>query len=782
MIVALALFALAGKIYLIQKNNSEDYNKIVLSQRQSEYVSKTIPYKRGDIYDRNGNRLAYSEKVYNLILDPKQMIAAEGDTSNGQAAVYDVVNATVDAIAEYFGEDRAAVLSAVQEKSGSSYLRYKREISYDDRQGFLAYCEQKKQEFAKSDDPAVKKKRIRGVWFEDEYKRRYPYGALACNVIGFASGDGSGGTGGVEQYYNDRLVGTNGREYGYLNDDANLERVIKSAEDGNSLVLTIDANLQNIVEKYLAEWKNGEIGSKSAACVMLNPKNGEVLAMASTNSFDLNNPRDTGSYTEEELYAFGLEEARGVYRREHPEAAAITAEEVPSHYSREEILSYGQQVAWNRLWRNIAVSDTYEPGSTQKIFTVAGAMEEGVINAHTSFNCEGFVSLSDGVHTWRIRCVNRNGHGPLDITEGIKQSCNVVMMNIAFLEGSENFLKYQRIFGFGDDTGIDLPAEADTADLVYNGDNMGKTSLATNSFGQNYNCTMIQMAAAYASVVNGGYYYEPHVVKQILNADGAVAEEKGPLLIRETVSQATCNYLKDALFQTVETGTGKAAGVAGYHIGGKTGTAEKLPRKDKNYLVSFCGFAPVEDPQVVCYVIVDQPNLKGEAQAHSSFASGIFSKIMAEALPTLNLYPDGVDASEYRAPQAALPEAEGDSGVVMGSQESTEQETNADGTPATSLPQTDGAGNPIPEDATTAAPAGDEFIQGSEASGEELPVPDDLPAGLRELESAADESAAASSAAADAASQTAAETASETETAVSGVRPGEASAEQNIQL
>ena len=766
LIVALAFIALVGKIYLIQRDNNEDYNKIVLSQRQAEYVSQTIPYKRGDIYDGNGNRLAYSEKVYNLILDPKQMIDAEGDVSNGQEAVYDVVDTTIDAIADYFGDDPAAVRAAVEGKSTSSYLRYKREIPYDQRQGFLEYCDQKEQEFRASDDPNVKKKRIRGAWFESEYKRKYPYNTLACNVIGFASSDGTGGTGGVEQYYNDRLIGTNGREYGYLNDDANLERVIKSAEDGNSLVLTIDATLQSIAEKYLAEWKNGDIGSLSASVIMLNPKNGEVLAMASTNSYDLNDPRDTSAYTNEELYQLGLEEARGVYRRDNPDAPEITIEQVPEHYSYDDILSYGQQVAWNRLWRNIPVSDTFEPGSTQKIFTVAGAMEEGVITPNTTFNCEGFISLSDGVHTWRINCVNRNGHGPLDITGGIKQSCNVVMMNVAFLEGSETFLRYQHTFGFGDYTGIDLPAEADTSSLVYNGDNMGKTSLATNSFGQNYNCTMIQMAAAYASVANGGNYYEPHVLKQILNAEGAVVEEKEPVLIRETVSQSTCNYLKDALFQTVETGTGKAAGVAGYHIGGKTGTAQKYPRSAKTYVVSFCGFAPVEDPQVVCYVVIDQPNLPGEAAAHSSFASQIFSKIMAEALPALNLYPEGTDGSEYKAPSAVLPSEEGDGKLPMGSQANAE--TNADGTPAGTAqngaagdqaepqtdaagnplptqPRTDGAGNPIAPDATTAAPATDEYIQGDSGSDSELPVPDDMPEGMKELESSAAEAESAAS-------------------------------------
>ena len=746
-IVALALFALAGRVYLIQRDNNEEYNRIVLSQRQSEYVSQTIPYKRGDIFDRNGNRLAYSEKVYNLILDPNQMIASEGDTSNGQAPTYDVVDTTVDAVAEYFGEERAKVLAAVEERPNSSYVRYMREISYDDRQGFLAYCDEKEAEYAASEDPDVRKKRIRGVWFEDEYKRKYPYDSLACNVVGFASGDGTSGNGGVEQYYNDTLVGTNGREYGYLDDDANLERVIKPAEDGSSLVLTIDATLQGIVEKYLAEWKNGDPGSLSASCVLMDPKTGEVLAMASTNTFDLNAPRDTGDYTDEEIYQFGLEEAVGVYRRENPDAPAISVDEVTSHFTHDEIMSYGQQVAWNKLWRNIPVSDTYEPGSTQKIFTVAGALEEGIIKPTDSFNCEGNLKFNDGVNNWTINCVNRNGHGYLDITGGITQSCNVVMMNIALLEGQETFTKYQQIFGFGDYTDIDLPAEAQG--LVYDAESMGRTDLATNSFGQNYTCSMIQMAAAYSSIVNGGNYYQPHVVKQILNADGAVAENIEPVLVRETVSQSTCNFLKEALFQTVEVGTGSAAGVEGYHIGGKTGTAEKLPRSAENYLVSFCGFAPVEDPQLVCYVTVDQPNLPGQAQAHSSFASGIFAKIMAEALPALNLYPEGMDASEYRVPQTVLPSGEGDGQVVMGSQdqESLANEAGESGSQddtSEAQSQTDAEGNPLPPQ-TSAPPATEEYIQGG---GEDIELPEPGLPGMQELESSIAQSEAAAAAAA----------------------------------
>ena len=612
-ILLVMIAALLVRVYYIQKNNEDEYNKIVLTQRQSEYSSKTLPARRGDIYDRNGNRLATSEKVYILIIDPAQMIDEERRTSEG-LKTYNVIEPVTEALSSYFGIDKNEIADLIEDNPSSRYIRLKKDISYDDKNGFLEYQSEKNAEYSASTDALTKKKKISGIWFEDSFKRTYSYGSLACNVIGFSNSDGTGGTGGVEQYYNDYLSGVNGREYGYLDDDADLEKVVKSAVNGNTLVLTIDSTIQQAVEDALDEWKNGDIGSKSAACIVMNPKNGEVLAMASTNSFDLNDP------------SMGLTDSDEM----------------------------------NRLWRNICVSDTYEPGSTQKIFTVAGALEEGVISKNDTFECEGYVQLSDGVNNWKINCVNRNGHGTLDVTGGITNSCNVVMMNIAFNEGAETFVKYEKIFGFGEYTGIDLPAEADTSKLSFNEDSIGRTQLATNSFGQNYNCTMIQMAAAYCSVINGGNYYKPHVVKQILTSDGTLVKNIDKCLVRETVSKSTCDYLKEALFETVETGTGKAAQVEGYTIGGKTGTAQKLPRTAGTYVVSFCGFAPVDDPELLCYVIVDEPSLPGEEAAHSSFASGIFAKVMAEALPAVNLYPEGTSASEYRAAEYYSEETETD--------------------------------------------------------------------------------------------------------------------------
>lgn len=709
--IVLALFALIMRLYYIVRDNNEQYNKIILSQRQQKYDSRVIPYRRGDIVDRNGTYLATSEKVYNLVIDAKQIMS--------KPEYY--LEPTVQALADSFGFDSGELRALIQEREDSPYVRYLkgRQLSYDQKTAFEQLEKDTNKSYRQSESEEEARKRIKGVWFESEYKRIYPYNSLACNVIGFTSTDGSAGTGGIEQYYNSSLIGVNGREYGYLDEDANLDGVVKQATNGNTIVSTIDVNVQNILQKYINEWQT-TVGSKITAAIAMDPNNGEILGMATSNVFDLNNPRDVSGYTEEELLEFGKKEAAAVYRRENG-GETISEDEVLEHFSRDDVLSYGQQVAWNQIWRNFCVSDTYEPGSPSKILTVAAGMEEGLLKGNESFNCEGYLHVGD----YDIKCTafRRGGHGYLNLTESLTQSCNVAMMRIGSMLGRERFVKYQSIFGLGDKTGIDLPGEADTSGLVYNADNMGPTDLATNAFGQNYNCTMVQMAAALCSVINGGSYYEPHVVKQILNEQGSVVEKKDPVLVRETVSKSTAYFLKEAMFETVETGTGKAAHVEGYHVGGKTGTAEKQPRSAKNYLVSFAGFAPVEDPQLFVYVIIDTPNYPpGEQQAHSSFASAVFSKIMAEALPYLNVFPveDLPDSADM---EGQLPSQEGINADVPENGE----ETPADG---------ETTGETVPETKTYET---DEYVDVGDGDGTGIPdsvpgQPEDMPAGGQPVE------------------------------------------------
>ncbi|MEG0688805.1 MAG: penicillin-binding transpeptidase domain-containing protein [Hungatella sp.] len=623
-VIMLALFALIFVLYDIVNQKNEEYTKTVLSQHSS-YDSRIIPYRRGDIVDRNGTYLATSEKVYNLILDPKQIFASEEN----------YLTATVDALAQTFGYDRTELTTAITEQKDKAYLRYEKRLSYDKKEEF----EKLRTETNEANRKAGLENRIKGVWFEDEYRRIYPYSKVACSVIGFSGSDSSEGTGGIEQSYNSTLIGTNGREYGYLNDDSNKETVIKSAENGNTIVSTIDINIQNLVEKRIAQFQS-EMGSKQIAVIVMNPDNGEVLSMATGRQFDLNEPRDLSAY-------YGVDELQTMDEKEQGEA-------------------------WNQMWRNFCVSDTFEPGSPSKVFTVAGGLEEGVVGSNTHFMCDGYQEV--GGHRIKCTAYAKGGHGDLALDETLMVSCNDAMMQLAAMQGREKFCKYQKLFNFGSKTGIDLPGEADAKTLVYQADTMGPADLATNAFGQNYNCTMIQMAAAFSAAINGGSYYEPHVAKQVLNEQGSVVEKIDATLVRETISESTSDFLRKALARTVAEGTGKAAQVTGYEVGGKTGTAEKYPRGQKKYMVSFCGFAPATHPEVLVYVVIDEPNT--EDQAHSTFASAVFSQIMGDILPYLNVFPTQDLPPVSEEVQGQLPEAEGITNPTMVPEGETTPETS----------------------------------------------------------------------------------------------------------
>ena len=629
-VIMLALFALVLVLYNLVDTKNEEYTRTVLSQH-STYDSRVIPYRRGNITDRNGTILATSEQVYNLIIDPVQIYTSMGDC----------LTPTVDALVQCFGYDRAELMSAMEAKKDSRYLRYERRLSLDKKEEFEALKKETNDAFRK----AGVETRIKGVWFEDEYKRLYPYSSLACNVIGFSGSDSSEGTGGIEQSYNSTLIGTNGREYGYLNDDSNMEKVIKPASNGNTIVSTVDVNIQNIVEKHVKDFQ-ADPGCTQIGVVVMDPRNGEILAMSTDKHYDLNNPRDlSGYYTQEEIDAMDEK---------------------------------AQAEAWNKMWRNYCVSDTFEPGSPSKIFTVSAGLEEAVISTGTHFFCDGYQHVANR----DIKCTayKRGGHGDLALDETLVVSCNDAMMQIAAMEGRDRFTKYMSMFGFGSKTGIDLPGEADARTLVRTAEQMGSADLATNSFGQNYNCTMVQMAAAFSSVINGGAYYEPHVAKQVLNEQGALVKKIDPVLVRETVSESTSSFIRQALLRTVNEGTGKAAQVPGYDVGGKTGTAEKLPRGNQKYVVSFCGFAPADDPQVLVYVVVDEPQV--EYQASSSYASGVFSKIMQDILPYMNIFPniDLPENSEEGQDQTPVQEgitdhtAQGTGSVTPGEGESAPEE------------------------------------------------------------------------------------------------------------
>ena len=589
-IILLAFIALIIRLTYINAVSGDTYAKIVLSQQS--YDSTTIPYKRGNIVDTNGTILATSTKVYNLILDSQVLNANEED-----------ITSTIEALCNCFPElSESELTEYVSEHPSNQYHVLLEELSYDEIQDFVALQND-------SETSAT----ISGVWFEEEYVREYPYASLAASLIGFTSSDGSGLLG-IEASYDDELTGVDGREYGYLNSDSNVETTVIAAEDGNTVVTTIDANIQQIVEEKILEfneehagaYREDEDGSENTAVIVMDPNSGEILAMANYPTFDLSNPRDlTAYYTEEEI-------------------AAMTDDE--------------QYEALNEIWQNYCITETYEPGSTAKVFTIAGALDSGALDGSETFYCDGY----EVVGGYTIHCSHTNGHGVLTLSEALEQSCNDALMQIAAAMGKSTFCYYQNVFHFGLKTTIDLPGEATTSSLIYSEEDMGASTLATNAFGQNFNCTMIQLASAFCSVINGGDYYWPHVVSEIQDSDGNTVETIDPVILTETISDETSEEVKEYLYQTVEEGTATPAQVDGYTIGGKTGTAQKYPRGDGNYLLSFIGFAPVDDPQVVVYVVIDEPN--DENQAQSSFATELAQEIFSEILPYMNIFPD--DTSE----------------------------------------------------------------------------------------------------------------------------------------
>ena len=603
--VLLAFAGLGLKLLFINMTKGEQYKKTVLSQQS--YDSITIPYKRGDILDSNGNKLATSDKVYNLIIDAKQMLSKE-----------DYLEPTMTALKTCFPEfPEGEVRAFIASNPNSQYYVTLKQLEYERMAAFVE-MQNNTEEYPN----------IKGVWFEEEYRRVYPNGSLACDVIGFTGKDNSGNYG-LEQYYNSVLNGTNGREYGYLNDDETLERTTIPATDGYNIVSTIDGNIQQIVERYIKEFNDEYTnaartgnGARNVGCIIMDVNNGNILAMAGYPVFDLNNPRDTSA-----LIGSPMVNEKGNIDYE---AEVITAENIDTLLS-DDAKTYQNL---NYLWKNFCISATYEPGSVAKPFTVAAGLESGKMSGNEYYTCNGQLHVGD--HDIKCHNYKTGGDGTLSVQESIEKSCNVALMLMGRQIGKSTFLEYQEKFNFGLKTNIDLYGESRTSSLVFNTQSMGDTELATSTFGQGYNVTMIQTIAAFASLINGGYYYEPHVVKQITAPDGSIVENISPRVLKQTVSASTSELIRQYCKGVVDNGTGKTARPAGYSIGGKTGTAETVPRDKINYVVSFMGYAPTDNPQIAIYVVVDRPN--AVFQDDAKYATRIVRNILTEVLPYMNIY------------------------------------------------------------------------------------------------------------------------------------------------
>ena len=592
-IILAALGLLLVRITQINAESGTKYKKQVMSQAQQKYDSRILPAKRGDIYDRNGNLLATSNKVYTVILDCKSVNEDE-----------DYIEPTIDAMVEFLDVDEEDIRERLTDESTreSQYQIIKKELSVDAKKAFDDYKTlSDKPEL--SDAEKEKRRNIKGVWFEEDYLRVYPYGSLASDTIGFTLSRDTADTG-LEGYYNSTLSGVDGRQYGYFNSESDVEQTIIEPAAGKSIEITLDVGLQQIVEKYVDAF-NEQMGAKHVGVIIEDPSTGEILAMDGGDRYDLNDPRDLSN-----LYSAGEIEAMN------------DAETVD---------------ALNGMWSNFCVTDAYEPGSVVKPIVMASALEKGKISEADTFECDGFENFGAIGSVTTIKCTAYPyGHSVQTLGDVIANSCNDGMMQIASAMGNEQFISAQSLFNFGTRTGIDLPNEG--TGIIHTTNTMGETELACSSFGQGYTCTMIQEINAMCSVINGGYYYQPRLLSNVRDSSGGVVKFYTPALLKQTVSSRVSADIRSFMELSVKQGTSMTSKVQGYSSGGKTGTAEKFPRGNGNYLVSFIGFAPVDDPAFVIYVVVDEPNV--EDQANSVYAQYIAQGILMEALPYMNIQMD----------------------------------------------------------------------------------------------------------------------------------------------
>lgn len=548
-----AAFALMfGRVLYMKVVHGAEYEAAAKNQQINRY-DITIPPNRGSILDRNNQVLAISTTVYNVALDSLQLAEVAELSPEEQEK-------TLTTLCEYFPE--------------LDYNTLKQYVTINPETGEL-YMNNHWKYLVKGIERSVKEEleamNLKGVYFEKSSKRSYPLNSSACHLVGFTRGDAQWG---LEGYYNSYMEGTPGRSFILYNGADSVVHQDYDAKDGDTIITTIDYNIQKIAEEVVAETA-AEWPAKNVAAMVMDPYTGEIYAMAESHSFDLNNPNEIPEWETD-----------------------ITYTENWDQLSSEEQLEY-----LNTMWKNFCVSDTYEPGSIFKPMLVAAALEEGVITPNSSFQCNGYTDIGG----YRIKCHLVSGHGNINVEQIMAQSCNMGVIQIANLLGADKFYEYQREFGFGDYTGIDLPGEA--AGQLHSKESIGPTELATMSFGQTFNCTSIQVITAFSSLINGGNLVKPHVVSQIVDADGNVVLENDTEVVRRVISEKTSAYMRTALKATVENGLAKKLQIDGYSIGCKTGTAEQGSRtNDDLWAPSNMSYFPAENPKYIVFTVINQPS------------------------------------------------------------------------------------------------------------------------------------------------------------------------------
>lgn len=548
-----AAFALMfGRVLYMKVVHGAEYEAAAKNQQINRY-DITIPPNRGSILDRNNQVLAISTTVYNVALDSLQLAEVAQQYPEEQEK-------TLTTLCEYFPE--------------LDYNTLKQYVTVNPETGEL-YMNNHWKYLVKGIERSVKEEleamNLKGVYFEKSSKRSYPLNSSACHLVGFTRGDAQWG---LEGYYNSYMEGTPGRSFILYNGADSVVHQDYDAKDGDTIITTIDYNIQKIAEEVVAETA-AEWPAKNVAAMVMDPYTGEVYAMAESHSFDLNNPNEIPEWETDTKYTENWDQL-----------------------SSEEQLEY-----LNTMWKNFCVSDTYEPGSIFKPMLVAAALEEGVITPNSSFQCNGYTDIGG----YRIKCHLVSGHGNINVEQIMAQSCNMGVIQIANLLGADKFYEYQREFGFGDYTGIDLPGEA--AGQLHEKEAIGPTELATMSFGQTFNCTSIQVIAAFSSLINGGNLVKPHVVSQIVDADGNVVLQNDTEVVRRVISEKTSAYMRTALKATVENGLAKKLQIDGYSIGCKTGTAEQGSRtNDDLWTLSNMSYFPAENPKYIVFTVINQPS------------------------------------------------------------------------------------------------------------------------------------------------------------------------------
>jgi stage V sporulation protein D (sporulation-specific penicillin-binding protein) len=571
------------KLVNIQLIDYKTYQAKAIEQQTRDTV---ITPKRGTIYDRNGKKIAVSASAETVFIAPVDIKSEDEEKLVAQV------------LSETLSLDYDSVLEKTKNKK-SYYQVIKKKIDI---------------ETANLLRQKIKENKLKAIHLAEDTKRYYPYGSFASHVIGFC-GDDNNGLMGIEMVYENTLKGKPGRIISAKN-ARGADMPFKYEEyvdplNGQNVVLTIDETVQQVLESHLRTTVVDAKVMQRGAGIVFDVKTGEILAMATINDFDLNKPFEI---TDESI----LQRLNSL-----PEA------ERSKEKNRE----------LNAAWRNKIISDSYEPGSVFKILTVAMGLEEGVVNANSTFNCAGALKVADRT----IRCWKREGHGNVTLSEALEKSCNCALMQIGARVGNRKFFDYVSAFGLLGRTGIDLPGEAggfffSEKDFT---NPKNKVSLAVASFGQTFKVTPIQMVCAVSAIVNDGKYMKPHLVKEIVDDDGIVIKKYEPEMIRQVISRSTSEFICGSLEKVVVTGTGKNAYVKGYRIGGKTGTSEKIDEYVKGerekYIASFIGIAPMDDPQIAILVMLDDPT--GNYVEGSQVAAPVVGKVFAEILPYLGIEP-----------------------------------------------------------------------------------------------------------------------------------------------